>query len=168
MSARSLIEAGLRALVPEISRISSQITKEAENRIKSIYNRALKMIIIYGATLFAVLFFLAPLIFSIWLGENSTKTMPIAFRLMLVGTFMSLLGVPAYYTLMGTNRVAHCLASHVVQSMVNFIIILSTVIIIHTLDVQQVVLAVATGMSLSSIYLLTTMRITLKNSYTKN
>jgi len=167
MSVRSLIEAGLRALLPEISNISSQTTREAESRVNSIYTSALKIIITFGTTLFGTLFFLSPFIFSIWFGENFAKTMPTAFRVMLVGTFMSLLSVPAYYTLMGTNQVTHCLASHVIQSIVNFITISFIVIFIHTLDVQQVVLAVATGMSLSSIYLLTTMRIKMKNSFTK-
>ena len=100
----------------------------------------------------------SPFILKIWLGERFVETLPGAVQLMLGGTFLNLLCVPAYYTLMGINKVGYCLISHIIQSVANFILVIAIVIFIHTLNIQQVVLSVALGMSLASFYLIRKLR----------
>jgi len=154
MYIRSLIEAGLRALVPKISYLSAESNYQATNKISGIYDRSMKLIFVFGVPLYLVFLVLSPLLLKIWLGGKFVETLPLAFQLMLVGTFLSLLGVPAYYTLMGIHKVSSCFMSHLIQAASNFIIVVAIVIFTHTIHVQNVVLAVILGMSLSSFYLI--------------
>ena len=159
MYVRSLIEAGLRALVPKISYLSANLNDQAANKILEIYRRSMKLIFVFGAPLYLVLLVSSPFLLKIWLGGKFVETLPSAFQLMLFGTFLSLLCIPAYYILMGINKVGYCLISHLIQSAANFILVIAAVIFIHTLNIKQVVLAVVLGMSLSSFYLIRKLRI---------
>ena len=69
MQVRALIEAGLRALMPEISRISANLTRHAKDRISQIYRRAMKLIFLFGIPMYAGLIIAAPLLLRVWLGE---------------------------------------------------------------------------------------------------
>ena len=164
MYVRSLIEAGMRALLPEISRISSNLTHQAKAQMQNIYERSLNLILKYGTLIYALLLLFAPFIFQIWFGQRYIETMHTAFQLMLVGTYLSLLCVPAYYTLLGANKVNTCLVSHIIQSVINFMLIITIVIFSDKLDVNQVVLATALGMGLSALYLIRKMRTILKHN----
>jgi O-antigen/teichoic acid export membrane protein len=150
MRVRSLAESALRALLPTISSIGANLNKQAVNKILGIYRRSIKLIFIFCVPLYLFLLVAAPFLLKIWLGEKFVETLPFAFQLMLIGSFLSLLSVPAYYTFMGINKPHYCLISHLIQSFSNFIIITVIVIFIHTFHVQDVVLAVVLGMSLSS------------------
>ena len=119
MQVRSLIESGLRALMPEISRISASVTVEVKNRILHLNSRAMKIIFLFGVPVYAALIVFAPLLLNVWLGERCVETLPGTFRIMLIGTFLSLLCVPAYYTLMGLGRVQYCFLSQAIQGIVN-------------------------------------------------
>jgi O-antigen/teichoic acid export membrane protein len=164
MYVRSLIEAGMRALLPEISHISSNLTHQAKEQMQNIYERSLNLILKYGTPIYAFLLLVAPFIFQFWFGKRYVETMPTSFRLMLVGSFLNLLGVPAYYTLMGTNKVSSCLVAHVIQSFINFILVIAIVIFVDNLNINQVVLATILGLGCSALYLIITMRITLTKS----
>lgn len=161
MRVRGLVESGLRALLPKISSLGANLNQQTSNKILEIYRRSMKFIFIFGAPFYAVLLLLSPFLLQIWLGERFVETLTSAFQVMLIGTFLSLLGVPAYYTLMGINKVVYCFISHLIQSAFNFILVIAIVIFIHTMQVQQVVFAVAFGMSISSFYLIRKLRIIL-------
>jgi len=158
MRVRSLVESGLRALVPKISYLSAELNNQATNKILEIYRRSMKLIFVFGAPLFLVLLVSSPFLLKIWLGGKFVETLPGNFQLMLVGSFLSLLSVPAYYTFMGINKVGYCLISQLIQSVSNVIIVIAIVIFIHSLHIQQIVLAVILGMSLASFYLIRTLR----------
>lgn len=162
MYVRAMIESGLRALLPEISRISSQATHQAKNQILNIYNRAMKIILKYGTLIHVLLLLLSPFIFPIWFGERYIESMSTTFQIMLLGTYLSLLSVPAYYTLMGMNKVTNCLVSHVIQSLVNFSVVITVVLFINTIKVQQVALAISLGMGFSALYLIKAMNVIIK------
>jgi len=159
MRLRSLVETGLRALVPQISHLSTKNTYQAANKILEIYHRSIKAIIIFGTPFYLVLLVVSPFLLKIWLGKNFIEILPGAFQIMLVGTFLSLISVPAYYTFIGINKVGNCLVSHLIQAIANFSIVIIIAIFVHPLNVQNVVLAVIFGMSLSSFYLIKTLRI---------
>lgn len=159
MRVRALIESGLRALLPKISSIGANLDNQAVNKILEIYRRSMKLIFVFGAPLYLVLIVFSPFMLKIWLGRKFVETLPLAFQLMLVGTFLSLLGVPAYYILMGINKVRYCLISYLIQSSSNVILVIIIIIMFSpTIDVQHVVLAVLLGMSLSSLYLMRKLR----------
>jgi O-antigen/teichoic acid export membrane protein len=153
MQVRGLVEAGLRALMPEISRISANMTKNATDKISRTYRRGLQLIFLFGIPMYGVLFLFVPLLLKLWLGDKFVETLPGVFRIMLVGTFISLLGVPAFYTIMGMGRVRFCFVSHVISSFTNVIIILMIVIFSRSLLVEYTAYSLLFAASGSTIYL---------------
>jgi len=73
---------------------------------------------------------------------------------MLVGTFLGLLCVPAYYTLLGLERVRYCLYSNAIQTGANIIIVLGVIVLSSELAVSDVAWAVLVAMTLTSMYVL--------------
>jgi len=153
MQFRSLAEAGLRALMPEISRVGANLTKKARDSINQIHQRALKYVIVFGAPAYLALFTLAVPLLKIWLRDRYVDTLPGSFRVLLVATFLSLIGVPAYYTLMGLGRVRHTFVSHVLQSLISVAVVLA-VALSAALTVEGVAWAVFVGVAASTAYLL--------------
>jgi O-antigen/teichoic acid export membrane protein len=154
MQVRGLVETGLRALLPEISRISADITIEAKNRILQLNSRAMKLIFFFGVPVYTALIGLAPWLLGVWLGERSVATLPWTLRIMLLGTFLSLLCVPAYYTLMGMGKVRYCLASQVIQGGFNAAVVGAIIILTGTISLYTIAFIVAVSMGLTSVYVL--------------
>ena len=124
MQIRALVAAGQAALVPEISRVSAEMTTQARFRISQLYHRSLGLLVLLAAPVFGCLALFAPILLKLWLGGRFVETLPGAFRVILLGAFMSVLSLPAYYTLMGSGHVRHNLGAHVVQTMTNLILLL--------------------------------------------
>lgn len=163
MQVRALIEAGLRALMPEISRISANLTRHAKDRISQIYHRAMRLIFLFGIPMYATLVIFSPLLLRVWLGESFVEALPGAFRIMLIGTFSSLLCVPAYYTLMGLGRVRHCLVSHVVQGTVNMGVVVTIVLVSGRVSVYSIAWSSLVAMGVTSTYVLLQKHQTMKS-----
>lgn len=156
MQVRGLIEAGLRALMPEISRISAKMTRDAKNRISHIYRRAMKLIIICGLPLFVVLFAFAHVLLKFWLRKSFVETLPGAFRLMLIVTFLSLLGVPAYYTLLGLGKARCSFISFAIISGGNFAWVMGMILAGRDISVNSIFVGLIFVSGLSALYLVRT------------
>jgi O-antigen/teichoic acid export membrane protein len=152
MQIRSLIETGLRALMPEISRIGVYKTLQVKNRISALNRQAMKFIFFFGVPIYAVLILLAPLLLKVWLREQFTDILPDAMRIMLLGTFLSLLCVPAYYTLMGLGRMRYCFLSQVIQGLVNAGVVCLILLATGKVSIYTVLWAVLTAMGVTSVY----------------
>ncbi len=153
MQVRGLAEVGLRALMPEVSRISGNMTKQARERISQIYRRALKLVFVFGAPMYGgLIIFLTPCL-KIWLGQEYVDELPGPFRIMLISAFISLLGIPAYYTLLGLGMVSKTLMCHIILSGVSALIILTMVIIWRDMSVVKVSLGMFTATVFSTLYL---------------
>lgn len=159
MQVRGLIEAGLRALMPEISRISGNMTRYAKDRISQIYRRAMKVVFLFGTPMYGALIIFAPLLLRVWLGDKFVETLPGTFRIMLVGTFLSLLGVPAFHTLMGIGRVRACFVSFVISSFVNMALVVMIATFSESLLVHSVARAMVIGITGSTIFLIWQVRL---------
>ena len=153
MEVRGLVEAGLRALMPEISRIGANMTHHAKERIAVINKQSLKLIFLAGASLFLGVFILASVLLRLWLGDKFVDVLPYSFRIMLVATFISLVGVPAYYTHMGQGRVHHCLISHFILSLINVVVVIGYAIISPEMVESRVYYAILLGQCGSTAYL---------------
>ena len=158
MQVRGLIEAGLRALMPEISRLSGNMTRNAKNRISQLYRRAMKLVFLLGIPMYGVLIIFAPLLLRVWLGDRLVETLPAVFRIMLIGTFLSLLGVPAYFVLLGIGFVRSCFFAFAIPAFVNMFLVTAMVVIWGSLSIQYVVCSVVTGITMSTIYLVWQLR----------
>jgi len=80
--------------------------------------------------------------------------LPIAFRIMLIATFLSLLGIPAYYMLLGLGMVRYILTAHIIVSGVSALIVLTIVFIWHNISVEAVSWAVLTATAITTLYLI--------------
>jgi O-antigen/teichoic acid export membrane protein len=153
MQVRALIESGLRSITPEISRASADMTIYAKNKIALLYRRTVRIVFFFGIPVYAILLVLAPVLLKLWLGARFVEALPAAFRIMLAGTFVSLISVPAYYTLLGLGRVRHILGSHMIQSVTNVLAILA-VMFFSPLSIDSIVWCTSFAMAVSAIYLL--------------
>ena len=153
MQIRALFEAGLRAMMPEISRISAILTRHAKDRISQIYRRAMRLICLFGIPMYGgLIIFLTPLL-KFWLRQRFVDELPIAFRIMLISTFISLLSVPSYYTFLGSGMVRYTLISHIILSGINILMVLAIVVIWHKISVETVSWAILTATTLTTLYL---------------
>jgi len=159
---RSLIESGLKAIMPEMSRLSGTGTAQAWERIKKINRRVFKLVFLGGLPVYLTFFVGAEFILSIWLKDRYVAAIPPAFRIMLMGSFVSLLGVPAYYTLMGLGKVGHTFASFCVLAVTSVLILVMKVLVSSTLEVSTTALAFAAGATLSTAYLFWQKRLVVK------
>ncbi len=153
MQFRNLIEAGFRALMPEISRISGNITRYAKDRIWRIYYRAMKLILLFGIPIYVAMLIFATSLLRTWLRDEFIQTIPDIFRLMLVATFINLLGVPAYYSLMGMGCVRDVFAGRTITWLTNMILVTIIAINIHHLSVTVIGTCLIVSWTLSVTFL---------------
>jgi len=151
---RALFESPLKALIPEISRIGFDMTLQAKQKISQINTRAMKLILFFGVPTYSLIAVFTPFLLKIWFGTQLNESLPVVFRIMLIGSFFSLICVPAYYTLMGLGKVKYCFVSYLILCLTNVLIISGAIILCDTLNVPLVVSVVAIAMGLSAIYLI--------------
>ncbi len=157
MYVRNLIEAALRPLMPEISRLNGSTDERAAEKIRRLYGRSIGLILLAGTPIYLILLVFAPVLLQLWLRERFTEALPWALRIMLVGTFLSLLAVPAYWTLMGKGCIWRNLGAFFVQSMMNLVGV-ALIVIVSQVTIHTVVLAAAGAMAAMSLYLFIQMK----------
>jgi len=159
MQVRALIEAGLRALMPEISRIGANMTKYAKDRISQIYHRAMRLIFLFGIPMYGTLVIFSPLMLRVWLGDRFVETLPGDFRIMLIGSsFLSLLGVPAFYTIIGLDRVRYLVTSSIIAASCNCATVIIHCALMGHLSVRSIGLYMAMSFAAGTAYLICKVR----------
>jgi len=153
MQIRALFEVGLRALMPEISRIGANMTTQARNKIAQLNSRFMKLILFFGIPAYTVLMIFAPPLLRIWLGEKFEETLPNAFRIMMFATFFTLVGVPAYYTIIGLGKIRYFLTASVISVGGNFVLVIAYYVLTRHLSVYSIGLCLATSFAVSTAYL---------------
>jgi O-antigen/teichoic acid export membrane protein len=114
MRLRNLFESGQRALMPETSRLISSAA-EPNKAIVSLVRSSLKGLIVGATPIYAaVLIFAGPLT-KVWLRHSFSPAVPSTLRFFLLGTFISLLGTPLYYALIGMGKAGSVLVANAVQ-----------------------------------------------------
>ncbi|HUJ16773.1 MAG TPA: oligosaccharide flippase family protein [Nitrospirota bacterium] len=152
MYIRSLVESGIKAISPEVSRVSAVISPDAIKRIQQLNKLSLKTILIIAAPLWIILMVFAAPILSTWLQNKYVGILPVVFRAMLIGVFMNLLAVPAFYILLGMGKTHQIFISYVVQSFANVMFVMS-LIMINRLNIVNMAYAVMVSMAVASFYL---------------
>ena len=152
MQVRGLAEAGIRALMPEVSRIGVTMTVEAGMRIRQINRRCVALILRFALPLHGLLILVASPLLRLWLGSDFRNSLPLAFRIGLVGALLSLACVPAYYVLLGLGRIRDCFMNHAILATTNVLVVLAFVWSDGHLTLAETFGAIATGMFVSSIY----------------
>jgi O-antigen/teichoic acid export membrane protein len=154
MQIRSLIEAIFRAISPEISRLSASHDEESKGRMRDINKRAVKIIWIFGTPLWiGILIFATPLL-RIWLGARFVEALPLVFQILMVSTFIGLLGVPAFYILMGLGKTKQIFLGNVLQSGINALLVTLMIVISVDMSINYIAVAVLFGVFGANIYLI--------------
>ncbi len=125
---RSIFSTGIRAIMPEISRVSTAF-KKTKFKINNILKKAMGLVFYIGIPVFIVLFLLAPFLLKLWLPHKYMPEIANAFRIILIGNLVNLLSVPIYYLFMGIGKVKYCFVNHLVQSVLNVIVIITLIIL---------------------------------------
>lgn len=152
MQVRAFAEAGIRALMPEVSRLGANMTEQASTRIRDINRRCVRMVIYFALPLYMILIFGASLLLRVWLGSRFTASLPMAFRVALVSSFLSLACVPAYYMLLGLGRVRHCFMNQAILAGTNVLLVLAFAWVDKELSLIEVIASVLIGTGVSSTY----------------
>ncbi len=152
MQIRRLAEAGIRAMMPEVSRIGSNMTEHARTRIRDINHRCVTLVIRLALPMYGVLFLATPLLLRVWLGSRFTENLPAAFQIALIGSFLSLACVPAYYILLGLGHVRHCVMNQAILAGTNLLLVLAFAWMDKELSLIEVIVSVLIGTAVSSTY----------------
>ena len=154
MQIRGLVEAGIRALIPEVSRIGVDLTEQAKARIREIHRRCFSLIMCFALPAYTVLFLTVPFLLQIWLGNRLTESLPMILRIALVSSLLSLTCVPAYYILMGIGKVRHCFINHAILGGTNVLLVLTFAWIDNGLTLAEVFISNTVGTLFSTIYVI--------------
>jgi O-antigen/teichoic acid export membrane protein len=158
MQVRGLMEAGIRAIMPEISRVGANMTTQARNRISQLNSRSMKLIFFFGIPVYGILAIFAPLLLRVWLRDRFIEILPSVFRTMLLGAFLSLLGVPAFHTMMGLGRVRSCFWGFAITSIINLFFVITIVMLLKSISPQYVAYSVVISIAGSTTYLIWQLR----------
>jgi len=151
---RALLETALRPILPEISRLSGLATIVSAERIRTINRRLIKLILWYGSPFYVFLFLASGILMRFWLRENYNSTLLLPFRLILLGTFLNLLAVPAYHTLLGLGKVRSSIISAMIISGGNFVLVLGRFILTGHVSVTGIFAGLILLFATSTVYLM--------------
>jgi O-antigen/teichoic acid export membrane protein len=153
MQFRTIIESAIRATMPEISRLSSAVASSAA-AIRRISKNAVALVWMLGAPMYAALYLGARPLLKLWLRGRFQETMPAALQIMIIGAFASLLGVPAFYKLVATGRIRDLVFGNLIQSGVNALIVLSSLLLFSRANTSIFLWSTAIGMGAGALYLI--------------
>lgn len=135
---RSLAEMALRAIMPEVSRISAE-SGDPTNRIRHLERRALRYILILSGPCYLVAFLSLEPLLAVWLGEFLAKPLAPVLAVMLIGSFVNLMIVPSYYTLMGMGQIRSIFIASLVYMGTN--VLVASIILMITKSITPMTLA---------------------------
>lgn len=151
---RALVESALRPIMPEISILSQRTAGTTIKRIRAINRKSMALIIFGGLPLFAILLLVARPLLQLWLQEKYNEAIPMAFRLMLVCTFVSLVGVPAFHTLLGLGKAKCYLVSSMIVAGGNFVLVGATALLVKRVWLNGILEGLFFLSALSAAYLI--------------
>lgn len=167
MQIRCLIESALRPIMPEISCILGTTYANAANRIQTINKKAMKLILYCGVPLYGILFLATEGLLQFWLREKYDSSIPLAFRLMLIGAFINILAVPAYQTLLGLGKASVSIVSSAIISGGNFVLVIMIAVFFNHVSPASICGSVILLCTLSSIYLMKRVSLETKLTFSK-
>lgn len=151
---RSLFEVALRALMPEISNLSSCGSQKSIAKMDSIISKSYRLLFLGAPPLYIVISIFAGVIFKIWLGESFVPSIPNVFRVLLFVSFVSLIGVIPYYFNMGLGRVNRILIHHALCAGGELISIALAINLMPSVNITTIAWCFLPGAVLGTGYLL--------------
>lgn len=116
MQVRAIFDVAFRALMPEISKLSSKGCKESIIKINKITSKAYCLLFFGAIPFYVLVFILAELVFKVWLGDNYNSSITGVFRIILLATGISISGLIRYYTFLGAGRLNVIFLAHALKA----------------------------------------------------
>ncbi len=158
MQLRGFLESGFRALMPEVSRLGASESPDIASRLRAVNHRAMTLIATVGLPIYALLFVAAEPFLRIWLQGRFQLALVPSLRVLLAASFVSLCGVPGYYTLIGLSKVKHVIASCVLQSATNVGMLATLTTLTGKMSAFMTAISAAVGITTGGLYLLVRVR----------
>jgi O-antigen/teichoic acid export membrane protein len=151
---RSFFEGGFRSLTPEFSSLNSIRPDDARRTLASADRKGVKAILYWGTVVYLPVFVFCGWGLRIWLGARFTPELPTVFRIMLLGTYLSLWGLQPWYSLLGFGRSRHIFLSNAAQAIANIgLVLLWPAITQRSVTLTGVTWATSFGLFASTSYL---------------
>lgn len=144
MQLRGVIEAAVRAIMPEVSRLSA-LDRTADAAI-ALRRRTQSLVVYAGALVYSIPLLFAPSLLEFWLRNRYQTELVSSFRIMILASYISLAGVPAYYYLVGIGAANRIFMANVLQSAVNVVLLGAAIVLGVRLSVELTCLSVLIGM----------------------
>ena len=153
MRVRGVFDAAFRPMMPEVSSLQVKGKVNLHDRVRSIDRKAFMVIFVFALPAFILLMIVINPLLHLWLHRSFNPLLPNTFRIALIGAFASLLGVSAYYMLIGLGRardVAYCTA---IQFVVNAVVILAIALWFKHVTVGEAAAAFGMATASATLYL---------------
>ncbi len=161
---RSVWECPLRALLPEFSRLADASAENGCANAEITYRNAVRLIRGLATPVYAAVFLLARQVLQVWLGTTNDASVT-TLRVMLAATYISLLGVPSFYLLMGVGEVWRCFAASAAMALTCLAWLTYSVRFENVLTAPLASVGFLIGTSVLTIYLSARAQKTLKSCY---
>jgi O-antigen/teichoic acid export membrane protein len=141
--------------MPEASRLAGAGSSPGM-KIKPLIQSAVKGLFVAATPVYCILFAFAGPLTQLWLGHSFNAMVPSTLRFFLIGTFLSLLGTPYYYVLIGLGRAQYVLWANAWQFCVcigGVLTILSTGVIGRSVELLAVLATADVAMAVSTCLL---------------
>lgn len=145
---RSFLDAALKALLPDISRIHAEGNV---GRLAGLIRNSYRLIAYGGIPVYLGLVIVAPFVLPLWLGDSFRPELTTCFRIVLICSFISLVGVPAHHHLLATGRIRLVFVGYALLSGANAVIAL-ILAMMGLLDPRTVCLSLLVGFVLSTAW----------------
>lgn len=151
---RALGEVGLRALMPKFSEIGAESTDAARLRTARLFQKTMKTMALFGGGFYLTLFVFSSPLLRVWLREQFDPSVPVAFRILLVGSYFSLLGAVCFHMFMGRGQVLYVFLAKLIPACANVVLVIAVVVWREKLTVEQLSVCLLIATLLSSGFLL--------------
>jgi O-antigen/teichoic acid export membrane protein len=151
---RALIQFPIRAIMPEVSRAAGAETATALDRITSTTHRLQRLITLLGLPCYGAALIVHRPLLQLWLGRSFAVSLAPVLMVMMVGSFLSLVGLPAYYMLMGMGEVRNIVQATACKVITNVCACAGIVLLTDWVSALAVSVAVTLGMGIQSVLLI--------------
>lgn len=135
---RAVYEGAVKAIMPEISRISG-LSFQANSATKLVYRKVVQAIAGTAIPIFILMFVASKPLLQLWLGAEFTQDMTNVLRWFCIGYSINTVSVPSFYALLGLNRSKECFYAALLRSSAHFLAVIVTLIIGLTLSLNLLV-----------------------------
>jgi len=163
MQIRSVFEAGGRALVPAVSQARGAAGSAAVEQIERLQWRVTRLFLLAAGPIFLISAFGADPFLRLLLRDGYQEGIASAFRIMLFGSFMSLMGVPSFYVAIGLGRSRIVAIGQSIIASVNVCAVIAWVRWSRGLSSNTVSAVVTLALAMSTLYYIVATRQAIAN-----